>query len=81
MLEERGLLDRAQLGAVAGLSLGEYTAHYVAGTFAFEEKRIRRRFSRREDLAVRSIARSIAVRRSCGPRCQAAPTRRAQRCA
>lgn len=36
-LEEEGRLDRAQVGAALGLSLGEYTALLVAGVLELEE--------------------------------------------
>lgn len=45
VLEARGLVKREELTYAAGLSLGEYTAHYVAGTLGFEDavRLVRRR--------------------------------------
>ena len=45
VLLERGVAQPARLTHVAGLSLGEYTAHVVAGTLAFEDavRLVRRR--------------------------------------
>lgn len=37
VLAERGRVDPARLAAVVGLSLGEYTAHWIAGTLSFED--------------------------------------------
>lgn len=37
VLEAEGLLTRDDVAQVAGLSLGEYTAHWYAGTFSFED--------------------------------------------
>lgn len=37
VLEAEGLLRREEVAQVAGLSLGEYTAHWYAGTFSFED--------------------------------------------
>ncbi len=37
VLRARGLVTDAELTHTAGLSLGEYTAHYVAGTLQFED--------------------------------------------
>ncbi|MBI1368734.1 MAG: ACP S-malonyltransferase [Planctomycetes bacterium] len=36
-LEERGVIDLSSPAAVAGLSLGEYTALHLAGVFSFED--------------------------------------------
>ena len=36
-LESRGVLDRAGCRSLLGLSLGEYTAHHLAGTLKFED--------------------------------------------
>jgi [acyl-carrier-protein] S-malonyltransferase len=37
VLVGRRLVDEAQLAAVVGLSLGEYTAHWIAGTLTFDD--------------------------------------------
>ncbi len=37
VLEEEGLLDRSAIRLLLGLSLGEYTAHHLAGTLSFED--------------------------------------------
>lgn len=44
-LGSRGLVDPGSVRAVVGLSLGEYTAHWIAGTFSFEDgiRLVRRR--------------------------------------
>jgi [acyl-carrier-protein] S-malonyltransferase len=45
VLTSRGTLDPARLSHVAGLSLGEYSAHVIAGSLAFEDavRLVRRR--------------------------------------
>lgn len=63
VLEQEGRLRRSDITFAAGLSLGEYTAHYVAGTIAFEDavRLVRRRGEYMQDDSDRTPSGMAAV--------------------
>ncbi|MHB1156481.1 MAG: ACP S-malonyltransferase [Phycisphaerales bacterium] len=62
-LKEQGVIDPAHLVATAGLSLGEYTALYMAGAFSFEDglMLVRQRGSFMQEAAVASPSSMVAL--------------------